>query len=85
MRLLILRSNNTQISFKSKHFKLINRKLIKDIKCVSEAIGTILLLAIAIVLVGVIGIWIQSFDQPEEVINVDLTANFENSNVYIFD
>ena len=43
-----------------------------DLKAVSEAIGTILLLAISVSLVGVMAVWVNTLPEPEEAIEADL-------------
>ncbi|MCK5559975.1 MAG: type IV pilin, partial [Thermoplasmata archaeon] len=69
--------------YKLLHFISINRQLRKDIIAVSEAIGTILLLAIAMTVVATIGIWVATLDQPEEEMNVKLTSKLENEIITI--
>lgn len=50
---------------------------------VSEAIGTVLLLAIGIVLVGVVAVWVSTLPEPAEVADVNLVGTYENGYVII--
>lgn len=49
-----------------------------DIKAVSEALGTILLLAISIVLVSVVAVWLNSIPQEEERPQVKFVATYDS-------
>ena len=61
-----------------------NRKRIRrDYKAVSEAIGTILLLAIAIVLAGAVAVWAHSVEMPERDRNVDLSSSVDQNVIVI--
>jgi flagellin-like protein len=61
-----------------------NRKRIRrDNKAVSEAIGTILLLAIAIVLAGAVAVWAHSLEMPERDRNVDLSSSVDQNVIVI--
>ncbi len=55
------------------------RNIHKNILGVSEAVGTILLLAIAIVLVGTVAIWVQTIPELPEQKKVNLIVNTERS------
>ncbi|MCK5559756.1 MAG: type IV pilin N-terminal domain-containing protein, partial [Thermoplasmata archaeon] len=45
-----------------------------DFKAVSEAIGTILLLAISVSLVGVLAVWVNTLPEPQETIEAELNS-----------
>jgi FlaG/FlaF family flagellin (archaellin) len=49
-----------------------------DLLAVSEAIGTILLLAISVSLVGVLAWWVQSLPEPKERIEADLEGTWSD-------
>ena len=56
-----------------------------DLKAVSEAIGTILLLAISVSLVGVVTWWVQTFPEPKETIDVELSASIDENHIISID
>ena len=64
--------NRNVLKFKGKE-----KSLSPDLKAVSEAIGTILLLAISVSLVGVVAFWVQSFPEPKETIQATLSASID--------
>ena len=49
----------------------------KDYKAVSEALGTILLLLISIILVSVVALWLSSIPREEDLPRVDLVASYD--------
>jgi FlaG/FlaF family flagellin (archaellin) len=80
-------NNPTHIPNFNKNHRYITRsnknRIHKDVKAVSEAIGTILLLAIAIVLAGAVAVWAHSLDMPEVGRNVDLSSSVDQNVVVI--
>ncbi|UCH88962.1 MAG: type IV pilin [Thermoplasmata archaeon] len=52
------------------------RKFRKDYGAVSEALGTILLLLISIVLVSMVAVWLNSIPKEDETPQVDLVASY---------
>jgi len=62
---------------KYKRFRVLN----KNSSGVSEAVGTILLLAVAIVLIASVAAWVQTIPQPAEHLNVkfDVTYSYTES------
>jgi hypothetical protein len=55
----------------------------KDYLAVSEAIGTVLLLAIGIVLVGVVAVWVTTLPGPTEAADVNLVGTYEDGKIFI--
>ncbi len=55
-----------------------------DLKAVSEAIGTILLLAISVSLVGLVAWWVQSLPEPKPTIEAELNASLDAVNHIIY-
>ncbi len=60
---------------KYKKFRVLN----KNSSGVSEAVGTILLLAVAIVLIASVAIWVQTIPQPAEHLNAKFDVNYSYS------
>jgi FlaG/FlaF family flagellin (archaellin) len=61
-----------------RHFDNKNKDLKPDLKAVSEAIGTILLLAISVSLVGVLAMWVESLPEQTPTVEVDMEATMED-------
>ncbi|MCK5561584.1 MAG: type IV pilin, partial [Thermoplasmata archaeon] len=77
------RDTSKRAQVKTRCLKPSQNKFKKDRVAVSEAIGTVLMLAIAIVLVGFVSIWAYSLEMPEDKINVDLTSKIETKVIEI--
>ncbi len=77
------RKINDKVQAITRPIKPSRNKFHHDRVAVSEAIGTILLLAIAIVLAGVVSIWAYNIEHPEEMVAVDLTSKMETNVIEI--
>ena len=63
--------------------KVVKRRLLKSKAAVSEALGTILLLAVAVVLVSAMFVWTQTIPELDEGKMVSFTADYEDGNLTI--
>jgi hypothetical protein len=70
-------------SITSRRMKGMKKLLRHDHIAVSEAIGTILLLAIGITLVGVVAVWVTTLPGPTEVADVNLVGTYEDSTIIV--
>ena len=70
-----------QRSFIGKRFGLSSKA--DNILGVSEAVGTVLLLGISVMLAGGVALWTQTIEEGEEGIYVDLWANIQGSDLVI--